>query len=146
MDNWAYPLFRPRMSFVPSLRTVLYIATAIGVLIAFVVTAIVIFMWPWLRPSPTYRFPIPPGTVLTEPLALEFSKKALAADGTDVAGMLPVPYRDVSQRREGENVYFAVNTINQNAGCVRWSSPYGEYGVYLEKSDNAIVCQVSRSK
>ena len=134
------------MSLVPSLKVVLYIAATLGVLIAFVVTAIIIFMWPWIRPSPTYRFPMPPGTALTEAIAIEVSKKALVADGRESAGMLPIPYRDASQRREGENVYFAVNTIDPNAGYVLWTTGDGSYCVHLVRSDNETVCQVSRMK
>jgi hypothetical protein len=139
----AIETWRIRMSFTSSLRFVLCMG---GLLVVLIVTAIIIFMWPWLRPPSRYRFPIPPGTILTEATAIEFSKKALTADGMNPVGMLPVPYRDIGQRREGENIYFAVNTINQNAGCIRWSSTQGEYGVYLEKSGNEIVCEVCRSK
>jgi hypothetical protein len=134
------------MSLTPSLRIVPRIAVALGALVAFLATGIIIFMWPWIQPTPTYRFPIPPGTDLTEPLAIEFSKKALAADGRDLAGTLPVPYRDIGQRRKGENVYFAVNTINHNAGYVLWATRDGSYCVHLEKVGDKLVCEVSRTK
>ena len=99
----------------------------------------------YFRPSEC-RLPFPPGIALTELVAIEFSKKALLADGKDSAGMLPVPYRDIGQRPKGENVYFAVNTINSNAGYVLWTTrdESNRYCVHLEKVGDEIVCQVSR--
>jgi hypothetical protein len=127
------------MSLVPSLRFGLWIVGVLALLLGLIVTAIVVTMWPWLRPPPTYRFPIPPGTALTEPIAIEFSQKALAADGKEAAAMRPIPYND-------KGGYFAANTIDPNNGYVQWMTPQGSYGVGIEKKGQQIVCQVYRSK
>ena len=127
------------MSLVPSRKLPLYIAAALGVLIVFAIAVVVAFMWPWIRPSPTHRFPIPPGTILTEPVALEFSKKALAAYGEDSAVMHPLPYN-------GEGHYFAVNRSDPDSGYVQWTTPQASYGVRVEKEGQQIVCRVHRSK
>jgi len=128
------------MSLAGFLRGVLYIAAALAVLITLVATIIVFFMWPWLRPPSTHRFPIPPEATLTEAIAVEVSRKALAAEGEDTARMRPIPYDD-------ERHFFAVNTIDSDSGSIRWSTPHGTYyGVRVEKKGSQVVCQVYRLK
>jgi hypothetical protein len=115
------------MSLVPSLKFVFWIVGVLALILGLVVTAIVITMWPWLRPTPTYRFSAPPGTALTEQTAIEFSKKALAADGEEVVA---------SKLYSDKGDYFAV----------QWMTTNGDYGVRVEKKGQQIVCQVYRFK
>ncbi len=132
------------MRFVPSLRFVLILLAAFALLIA---GFLVVALWPWLRSPPSYRFSLPPGTNLTEQIAIEFSRKALAADGMESPGMCPTPYRDRRPGEDGKNLYFAVNTIDPNNGYVLWTTREGYYySVQLQKVGSEIVCQVYRSK
>ncbi len=134
------------MSLVPSLRFVLCMAGVLALLIGLIVAAIVIIMWPWLRPSPTYRFSIPPGTALTEQIAIEFSRKALIADGKGSPGIWPTPYRSQGPGEDGRNLYFAVNTIDPDNGSVLWTTREGSYSVDVHKRGNEIECRVSLLK
>ncbi len=134
------------MSFVPSLRFILCIAGALAVLLGIVVTAIIVTMWPWLGSPPTYRFPVPPGTTLTEQIAIEFSRKALITDGKGSPGIWPTPYRSQGPGEDSRNLYFAVNTIDPNDGYVLWTTRDGSYSVRVNKVGDEIVCRVSRMK
>ncbi len=131
------------MRFVPSARFVLFLLGAFVLLIA---GFLVIAVWPWLWPPPSYRFSLPSGTNLTEQIAIECSRKALAADGKESPGMCPTPYRDRGPGEDSTNLYFAVNTTDPNNGYVLWTTRQGTYGVELQKVGNEIVCQVYRSK
>lgn len=127
------------MSFVPSLRIVLYMAAGLAVLMTLVVAGIIIFMWPWLRSPPTYRFPLPPETALTEAIAVDLSKKALAAEGVATEGIRPIPCDD-------EGHYFAVNRNDRESGRIRWATPHGYYSVRVEREGRQIACRVYRLK
>jgi hypothetical protein len=122
-----------------NMRTLSSIAVAVSALVVVVATIIIIFMWPWLRPPPTYRFPVPPETLLTEEAALEFSRRALVASGENTAGVRPIPYDD-------EGRYFAMNPNDPARGYVRWQTPRGTFSVRVEKEGPQLVCQIYRMK
>jgi hypothetical protein len=130
-----------------AIKFVLCIAGVLALLIGLIVTAIVIIEWARLRPSPTYRFSIPPGTALTEQIAIEFSRKALIADGKGSPGILPTPYRSQGPGEDGRNLYyFAVNTIDPDNGSVLWTTREGSCSVDVHKRGNQIECRVSLLK
>ncbi len=133
------------MSLAPSRKFFLYIVGVLALLIGLIVTAIVITVWPWLWPS-TYRFSIPPGIALTEQIAIEYSRKALMADGKGTSGMRPAPYRDQGPGDDGRNLYLAVNTIDPNQGYVKWATRDAYYSVHMHKRASEIECEVSRDK
>ena len=108
------------MSLARSLKFVLYIVGVLALLMALIVAAMDITWWLWFRPSPTYRFSMPPGTALTEQVAIEYSRKALMKWIPLIAdrGMCPFLYRFQGPGDDGRDLYFAVNTIDPNEGCV----------------------------
>ena len=131
------------MSRARSLRLIVYVVGVVAVLLGFTITAIIITEWFRLRPSPTYRFSIPPGSALTEQIAVEFSRKALIADGKGSPGIWPTPYRFHGDPGvDGRNLYFAVNTIDPDSGYVLWTTREGSYSVDVHKRGNEIECTV----
>jgi hypothetical protein len=121
------------------LKNVLDIAGVIGVLLVLFITPIVITLKPWLLSPPTYRFSIPTETTLTEPIAVEFTKEALAADGKDSAMVRPIPF-------DNEGRFFAANTIDPNSGYVQWMTQQDSYGVQVEKKGQEIECRIYQLK
>ena len=117
----------------------------LAILIACTVIVAVVVLWPF-RPSPLYRFPFPSESLLTESLAIEFSRRALAADGLASPQMRPVPYRRQGQGEDGTNHYFVVNAKASDRGYVRWATPEANCGVTVEKQGDQVVCQVFREK
>ncbi len=124
------------MSVVRWLKLGLCIVGVVFVASAVCITAAV---WPFVRPARSYRFAISPDAALTEPIALELSQRALAADGRNAAAAHPIPY---SQGRD----FFAANATRPDSGYVHWATPDGDYGVNLEKLGPEVTCSVSRLK
>jgi len=121
-----------------------------SLLILLFVTAVliagIVMVATWLWEPPSYRFPVPPETVLSDSLAMEFSKKALAAHLKNSPQMLPIPCHPQGQSASNENLYFAVNANDPNRGYVRWSTPQGIYGVTVENQGDRVVCQIYPEK
>lgn len=119
-------------------RVVVYTTMALAGVWVMSITAAIFLVWPWLRSPSTHRFTMPVGSALTEAVAIDASRKALANEGCDVP-MLPIPCDDKGH-------YFVVNAQDSSSGCVRWSTPHGSYGVRVQKDGQEIVCEVYRSK
>jgi hypothetical protein len=84
--------------------------------------------------------------LLTEDLAVEFTRKTLQAEGIDVSSLKPQPY-DWHDDPYRNAKLFARNTINPNQGYVLWGDPHHaawEYSVTIEKKGLDICCRVYR--
>ena len=81
---------------------------------------------------------------LTEDVALDLTKKTLAAEGIETYRMKPQPFWHNDPR------LFARNTINPNDWYVLWGEshdpPGWEYTVTIDKNGSDVRCRVSRPK
>jgi hypothetical protein len=81
---------------------------------------------------------------LTEDVAVDLTRKALAVEGIDVASLKPQPFWRKDPR------VFARTTINSNSGYVLWGDPRQasgwEYSVTIEKNGSDVRCRVYRPK
>jgi hypothetical protein len=104
-----------------------------------------------LEPGTRYTYSIDGDSILTEQMALDFTKQAaLEDDGRATQTMTPVPYCELKNSAEHTELLFARTLENPNAGYVLWSAGLGkdpwDYLVTIEKQDDKVECTVHRNK
>lgn len=95
-----------------------------------------------VKPHPLYTFRVAEGQALTEKVALDFSKRALALSRIGLDDLEPYAF-------DGTN-FLARNTLVANQGYVLWHSrrsPFSfDYVVRLNLANGEITCTVGKTK
>ena len=118
-------------------RTVFKIALlTIAVLVAVVGISAAVFFW-HITPS-VHEFSVDANAQITEEVAIEYSRKALALDGRDSPDMHPVKWTDWE---------FDHYARNPNWCRVYWETddlPGWDFKVNIEKTGSKITCSIYR--
>lgn len=96
-----------------------------------------------------YVYELAHGEPLTESAAIRLARRALQDSGIPVQGLEPVTYWP-SGGVEPEQRFFAQSITDKNRGYVLWREAKSEktwdYQVSLVRTDDQVICTVSRPK